>query len=92
MRRHTSALVLACLLLAGCGGNDEGVGAAEAQQTTGGQTTYKVPSAGSIAVPESWETISADEFSKGGGMEDVVRDTPVQDTFGESVRSFRPIQ
>ena len=85
MRRHASALVLAALLLAGCGGGSEGVGEPEAQRTTGGQTTYKVDSAGfSIAVPESWKTISADEFSKGGGMEDVIRDTPVLRPYAEA--------
>ena len=42
-----------------------------------GGTTYDVASAGfSIAVPESWRTISADEFGDGGEWESVVTETP----------------
>ena len=85
MRRYASAFVVTALLLAGCGAGSEGADEPEAQRTTGGQTTYKVASAGiSIAVPESWRTISADEFDKGGGMEDVIRETPALEPYVEA--------
>ena len=92
MRRLASALVGAVLLLAGCGGESEGVGAPEAQRTTGGHTTYKVASAGfSVAVPESWRTISADEFSKGGGMEDVLRETPALEPYVDAFQGANSV-
>ena len=75
MRRHLP-YVLTVLLLAGCGGTGDSTGV-ETRATSAGSTTYDVASAGlSIAVPESWRTISADEFSEGGEWEDVVTETP----------------
>ena len=67
---------LAVLLLAGCGGANDSTGV-ETQTTAAGDTTYDVASAGfTIAVPESWRTISADEFAAGGEWEEVVTKTP----------------
>jgi hypothetical protein len=75
---------LAVFLLAGCGGADDSTGV-ETKTTSAGATTYDVASAGfSIAVPESWRTISADEFAEGGKWESVITETPALAPYAEA--------
>ena len=75
MRRYLP-YALTVLLLAGCGGANDSAGV-ETQARSAGSTTYDVTSAGfTIAVPESWRTISADEFADGGKWETFVNETP----------------
>jgi hypothetical protein len=76
--------ILTALLLAGCGGTGDSTGV-ETRATSAGSTTYDVASAGfSIAVPEPWRTISADEFSEGGEWESVVTETPALAPYAEA--------
>lgn len=78
--------VLAALLLAGCGGASDSTGV-ETQRTSAGHTTYDVASAGfSIAVPESWRTISADEFAEGGDWEAAITETPALAPYREALQ------
>ncbi len=83
MLRHL-LYILTALLLAGCGGTDDSTGV-ETRATSAGSTTYDVASAGfSVAVPEPWRTISADEFSDGGEWESVVTETPALAPYAEA--------
>jgi len=83
MLRRASTFVLTALLLAGCGGSDS-TGEWETRSTSPGRTTYDVASAGfSIAVPESWRAISADDLAASDEWEAVIKDTPALGPYAE---------
>jgi hypothetical protein len=77
--RTIFALILALLTLASaCGGEEkEQNEQPQTQGTSAGFTTYAVRSAGvSIAVPESWETATADEIFTDEAIDEIAGDRP----------------
>lgn len=84
--RILAALAIA-LLLAGCGGSDEGGGDEPKQDgSAAGFTAYTVESSGfSIELPDSWETASGEKALEPEDIERVTADNPNLKQFFEGL-------
>jgi hypothetical protein len=87
MLPRLAACVLGAALLCGCGGGGEEPVGSEPQHESTGLTTFEVASAGfSVAVPHSWEAVTADASPESDSLEAVLEKAP---TLQPSVEALR---
>lgn len=74
------------LLVAACGGDEEPEAEKPREiETAGGFSTYEVASAGfSIAVPSTWNAVTADEAFGNGSMDDFLEENPDFEPYREA--------